>query len=68
LDRRKQSTRQSLVEATIRLIAHGRADRASVQEITEAADVGFGSFYNHFESKETLFQVAVEEMLEARVN
>ena len=32
--------------------------------ITQAADVGLGSFYNHFESKEELFEAAVEDVLE----
>ena len=27
----------------------------AINEITEAADVGFGSFYNHFESKEAIY-------------
>jgi AcrR family transcriptional regulator len=31
----------------------------SIQEITDAADVGFGSFYNHFPSKQELFDLAV---------
>jgi AcrR family transcriptional regulator len=64
LDRRKARTRQALLDAAVRLIAEGRGDRASVQEITEAADVGFGSFYNHFDTKEQLFQAAAEEVLE----
>ena len=64
LDRRKARTRQALIDAAVRLIAEGREDRASIQEITEAADVGFGSFYNHFDSKEQLFQAAAEEVLE----
>jgi AcrR family transcriptional regulator len=64
LDRRKARTRQALIDAAVRLIAEGRGDRASVQEITEAADVGFGSFYNHFDSKEQLFQTASGEVLE----
>src|SRR6201995_2255724 len=64
LDRRKARTRQALIDAAVRLIAEGRGDRASIQEITEAADIGFGSFYNHFESKEQLFQTASEEVLE----
>jgi len=42
----------------------GRGERASIQKITVAADVGFGSFYNHFDSKEELFRTASEEMLE----
>jgi len=64
LDRRKARTRQALVDAAVRMIAEGRGERASIQEITEAADIGFGSFYNHFASKEQLFQAAAEEVLE----
>ncbi len=64
LDRRKARTRQALIDAAARLIGEGRGDRASIQEITEAADIGFGSFYNHFDSKEQLFQTASEEVLE----
>jgi AcrR family transcriptional regulator len=64
LDRRKARTRHALIEAAVRLIAEGRGDRASIQEITETADIGFGSFYNHFDSKEQLFQAAAEEVME----
>jgi len=64
LDRRKARTRRALIEAAVRLIAEGRGDRASVAEITEEADIGFGSFYNHFDSKEQLFQTAAEEVME----
>jgi AcrR family transcriptional regulator len=64
LDRRKARTRQALIDAAVRLIGEGRGDRASIQEITEAADIGFGSFYNHFDSKEQLFRTASEEVLE----
>jgi AcrR family transcriptional regulator len=64
LDRRKARTRQALIDAAVRLIAEGRGDRASIQEITDTADIGFGSFYNHFDGKEQLFQTAAEEALE----
>src|SRR5438105_10455933 len=64
LDRRKARTRQALIDAAVRLIAEGRGDRASIQQITEEADIGFGSFYNHFDSKEQLFQTASQEVLE----
>ena len=67
LDRRKARTRQALIDAAVRLIGEGRGDRASIQEITDAADIGFGSFYNHFDSKEQLFQIASEEVLERTV-
>jgi len=64
LDRRKAHTRHALIDAAVQLIAEGRGERASIQEITEVADIGFGSFYNHFASKEDLFQTASEEVLE----
>ena len=63
LDRRKARTRQALIDAAVRLIAEGRGERASIQEITEAADIGFGSFYNHFDGKGQLFRTASEEVL-----
>jgi AcrR family transcriptional regulator len=46
------------------VLAADTAQQASVQEITEAADVGFGSFYNHFTSKAELFETAVADVLE----
>lgn len=64
LDRRKARTRQAMINAAVALIAEGRGERASIQEITEKADVGFGSFYNHFTGKEQLFQIASAEVLE----
>jgi AcrR family transcriptional regulator len=64
LDRRKARTRQALIDAAVRLIAEGRGERASIAEITEEADIGFGSFYNHFDSKEQLFGSASGELLE----
>jgi AcrR family transcriptional regulator len=45
------------------LLSEGRS-AASIQEITDLADVGFGSFYNHFASKEELFEAAVQAALE----
>jgi AcrR family transcriptional regulator len=64
VERRKARTRAALIAAAQRFLAEqGRAD-VSIQEITEAADVGFGSFYNHFTSKDELFDAAVARTLE----
>ncbi|ETW25279.1 TetR/AcrR family transcriptional regulator [Mycobacterium gastri] len=63
LERRKQRTRTALVRAAQRLIAEGKFN-APVLEITQAADVGMGSFYNHFDSKEQLFAAAVADVLD----
>ncbi len=64
LDRRKARTRAALVRAAQTLIAEGRTN-VPVLEITQAADVGMGSFYNHFESKEELFEAAVESVMDS---
>ena len=63
LARRKARTRSALVRAAQSFIAAGKVN-ASVLEITQAADVGMGSFYNHFQSKDELFHAAVDAALE----
>ncbi|UUZ58212.1 TetR/AcrR family transcriptional regulator [Nocardioides sp. B-3] len=64
VDRRKERTRNALLGAARQFLSEGRTS-VSIQEITDAADVGFGSFYNHFESKEALFRAAVDSTLQA---
>jgi AcrR family transcriptional regulator len=63
LDRRKAQTRAALIRAAQTLIAQGRTN-VPILEITQAADVGMGSFYNHFETKEQLFEAAVEAVMD----
>ena len=63
LERRKMRTRAALVRAAQTFVAEGKFN-VPVLEITQAADVGMGSFYNHFDSKEQLFQAAVNEVLD----
>jgi AcrR family transcriptional regulator len=64
LERRKARTRAALIRAAQTLIAEGRTN-VPILEITQAADVGMGSFYNHFETKEQLFEAAVEAVMDA---
>jgi AcrR family transcriptional regulator len=63
LERRKARTRAALISAAQGFIAAGNLN-VPILEITQAADVGLGSFYNHFQSKEELFEAAVEDVLE----
>src|SRR5215217_6318043 len=63
LERRKQRTRSALIQAAQGFIAAGKLN-VPVLEITQAADVGMGSFYNHFQSKEELFDAAVADVLD----
>ena len=64
LERRKHRTRTALIRAAQTLIAQGRL-AVPVLEITQLADVGMGSFYNHFDSKEQLFDAAVADVLDS---
>lgn len=64
---RKARTRAALVRAAQRVIAEGR-DNVAILEITQLADVGMGSFYNHFASREELFKAAVDDALEAHAD
>jgi AcrR family transcriptional regulator len=63
LERRKQRTRAALIKAAQGVIAAGRLN-VPILEITQAADVGMGSFYNHFATKEELFEAAVIDVLD----
>ncbi|MBF6225098.1 TetR/AcrR family transcriptional regulator [Nocardia abscessus] len=63
LERRKARTRAALVKAAQAFLAAGKPN-VPILEITQAADVGMGSFYNHFQTREELFQTAVEEALD----
>lgn len=63
LDRRKARTRAALIRAAQTFIAEGRTS-VPILEITQAADVGMGSFYNHFQTKEQLFDAAVESVMD----
>jgi AcrR family transcriptional regulator len=64
MERRKARTRQKLIDAARAFLVSDTHSTASIQDITDAADVGFGSFYNHFSSKAELFEAAVAEVLE----
>jgi AcrR family transcriptional regulator len=52
--RRKLETRGKLIEAARRVLARKGVAAATIAEIADEADVGFGSFYNHFSSKEEI--------------
>lgn len=62
-DRRKTRTRGALIGAAQRLLAQRGTTEVAVQDITDEADVGLGSFYNHFTSKAELFEEAVLDLL-----
>lgn len=62
--RRREQTRRVLVAAARRVMSTKGAGATTIAEITEAADVGFGSFYNHFASKEEILAEVIREVVE----
>lgn len=62
--RRKRETRQRLLRGAYRLIAEKGVDAVTINEVTEAADVGFGSFYNYFPSKEAVYEAVFNAVFE----
>jgi AcrR family transcriptional regulator len=49
--RSRDNTRRKLIDAALKVMSEKGIDGTAIADITEAADVGFGSFYNHFSSK-----------------
>jgi AcrR family transcriptional regulator len=62
--RRREATRRKLIDAARTLFASQGVGVTRISEITEAADVGIGSFYNHFTDKEELVDAVMSEVAE----
>ena len=58
--RKKAETRERIGRAAMALISRRGLAGTSIEEITEAADVGKGTFFNYFPTKEHVFLVLVE--------
>ncbi|WP_327238338.1 TetR/AcrR family transcriptional regulator [Streptomyces sp. NBC_01317] len=63
-ERRRAHSRRALISAARRILAETGDTAVSIQQISERADVGFGTFYNHFDTKTALFDAAVADALE----
>lgn len=67
-DPRPARTRAALIEAAQQILATSDRADASIAEITEIAGVAQGSFYNHFETKDDLFDTAIVVTMEAHAD
>ena len=63
--RRKQRTREKLQQAMLELVLVKGAEAITIQEITDRADLGRGTFYFHFDDKEHLMWTIVEDRIKA---
>jgi len=57
--RRRERTNARLMQAARVLFARQGIDATTIAEITQEADVGFGSFYNHFDSKDDILDAVL---------
>ncbi len=62
-ERRAAETRLRLFRSALRLFAEHGFPNVTVEDITEAADVGKGTFFNYFESKDHVLGVMAEIQL-----
>ena len=65
VERRQLRNKKALLSAARRLIHEKGVDTTTMQEITEIADVGVGTMYNYFKSKDDLIrQIVRDEMVD----
>jgi AcrR family transcriptional regulator len=60
-DRRREKTREDLIEAAERVISSKGLHQARIADIAAEADVGLGTFYLHFKTKNEIFMELVEQ-------
>src|SRR5713226_7018938 len=69
-ERKKATVRARIISVGIELFSKHGLSEVTVDQIAEAADVGKGTIYNYFASKEDIvvaFMVSLEERVQKRV-
>ena len=65
IQRKRERARQRILDAAERLMRARGVDAVTIQDITEAADVGHGTFYTHFKTKMDVLVPIAEETAKA---
>lgn len=63
-DLRVQRTRRLLQEAFIQLLVDHGYEKLTVREIAQQAQVGYKTFYRHYESKERLLEAVLQTLIQ----
>ncbi|WP_043845792.1 TetR/AcrR family transcriptional regulator [Crystallibacter crystallopoietes] len=63
--RRREQTRARLIDAAKNLMAERGVESVGISEITEAADLGAGTFYNYFQSRDEIVEAVAEASIES---
>jgi AcrR family transcriptional regulator len=66
--RRKEATRNKLVNAAVEIFSDKGINNTNVNDITERADVAYGTFYNYFNSIEELPPQVIRKMIRDHVS
>lgn len=69
-ERRKAETKKRIISAAIQVLSERGIEEATVDEIASAADVGKGTIYNYFQTKEEIvvaFLIDIERKVQKRV-
>ncbi|MEQ9519139.1 MAG: TetR/AcrR family transcriptional regulator [Parvibaculum sp.] len=61
--RRRERSRAALISAARDVMGQKGVDATTIADITEAADLGFGTFYNHFKTKDEIVEAAMAELV-----
>ena len=64
VSRRRARTRERIFTEDMRLFAERGFDAVTVADITEAADIGKGTFFTHFPSKRDVFRYLGEQVVQ----
>jgi AcrR family transcriptional regulator len=63
-EKKKQKTRQSIIDAAVTLFAGKGYENTSVQELATAAGIGKGTIYGYFKTKSEIFLAFCEDEIE----
>jgi len=70
-ERKKSAVRFQIIAAAIELFSRNGIENVTVEQIAEAADIGKGTVYNYFETKEDIvvaFMADLERRVQARLH
>jgi AcrR family transcriptional regulator len=62
-ERRRLQTRNQLIQTTLQLVLEKGYDAITIQDITDRADLGRGTFYIHFKDKADVVWAAMQDMM-----
>src|SRR3569833_2950640 len=60
LAKKRRETRARLLKAAYEVMSESGIDAAKLQDITDRADVGFGTVYNYFDSKDKIAEQVLD--------